>query len=110
MDDYPEEFFFVGFLKQFGITPDGVQRDDQIAVDEIPFVVVEGDDICVVVVPKIFVVHLKDLLIVHEEITDLTDTLSLGCCHRLDPCGSLKSLAFRHLDAFCLECNHLVMF
>ena len=50
MNDDTVQLFIIVLFEQLGIAADSIQRDDQVTVEHIAFVVVEGDDVGIVVV------------------------------------------------------------
>ena len=50
VDDDPVQFVFVGLVEEFGIAAHRIKRDDEVAVEYIPLVIVEGDDVRVIIV------------------------------------------------------------
>ena len=106
MDDDAVQLFIIILAELLGIGAYRIKRDHQVTIQRITFTIVEGDDICVVVVPQVFIIHLKDLLVVAEKIAYLAHLLTIRGCHGTNPCGGLSPLDLRHLHAFYTICNH----
>ena len=87
-------------MEELGIGAHGVQRDDQVTVEDIILAIVEGDDIGIVVVPQIFIVDLKDMFVITEEVAHLADLLAVGGGYATNPRGGLATLDIGELDVF----------
>ena len=48
--DNTVEFIFVRLVEQFSVSSHGVERDNDVAVNDVVFVIVEGDNVRVVIV------------------------------------------------------------
>ena len=92
VNNHTVQLFVIGSSEQVGIGEDSVERDIQVAVQHLPFGIVEGDDVCVIVMAEKFVVHLEYLVVVHEQIADFTDFLAIRSCHLPDPVGGISLL------------------
>ena len=85
----------------------GVEADDHVATEDVGMDVVEGDDVCIVVVAKELHVDLKDALIAAERVAQRAHALAIGGCHGGYPRLHLDLVNVRHHDAVCLKSNHL---
>lgn len=63
VDDDAEKFCFIRGFKLHGVGPYGIQADEQVARQPFPFTVVEGDDICIIIVLQVLSVHLQNLFV-----------------------------------------------
>ena len=106
VDDDTMKLVIIGLVEFLGIAAHGVKGDDDVAIKDISLIVVEGDDICLVVMTKILLVDLQDFLVADEHVTYLSDLTAMGGCHSLNPCGGIAVTDFRHLYAVCIICNH----
>lgn len=92
----------VGCLLCFGIAFYGVEADKDIAVYRVPFCIVEGDDVCIVIVVEVLLVYLKYFLVVAENVCDVTNFFPVCSSHGAQPCSCLASLDVWELDIFGL--------
>ena len=67
----------VGLAEQLGIGAHSIERDDNIAVDDIALIVIEGDDIGVIIMAQILVVDLENLLVVYKHVAHLAHFASV---------------------------------
>ena len=109
VNDDTVQLFVVFLLKQFSIRTDSVQRDDQIAIHHIAFVIVEGDDIGIVVVSQILAIDGKNMLVVTKQIAHLADLLAVGGCNTTNPSRRLATLDVGELDVFSVIGNHILV-
>ena len=107
VDDDAVELFVIVLSELLGVGTDGVERYDDVAADYSRFVVVEGDDIGLVVVAEVFVVHFEYFLVVNEHVAHFTHLVAVGCCDGTNPCRSVALPYFRHLYAVGVVCNHI---
>ena len=108
VDDDAVQFFIIILFKQFGIGANGVQRDDQVAVQGVALVVIESDDVGVVVVTQVLTVHRQDVLVVTEQVTHLADLLAVGGCHTANPRRGFASFDIGELNSFRAISNHRI--
>ena len=92
MDNHTVQFLVVRTSELVGIGEDGVERNDDITADRVLLCIVERDDISIVVVAQIFVVHLQDFVVVDEQIADFTDLFAIRFSDTTDPEGRLAFL------------------
>lgn len=78
MDDDAMKLVVVGLVKLLRIAAHRVERDDDVAIDDIALVVVEGDDVGVVVVTEILTVYLQYLLIADKHVSNRTHTTAVA--------------------------------
>ena len=72
VDDDAVQLFVVRAAKLLGIAAHGVERDDDVAIDGVALIVVEGDDVGEIVVAQILAVDFEYLLVVDKEIAYLS--------------------------------------
>ena len=87
MDDDPMQFFVIGTAEFIGIRKDRIEGNHEVAIEGLAFRIVEGDNICVVVVAEIFIIDFQDLVVVDEHIADFAYLLAIRLCHTADPAG-----------------------
>ena len=104
--DDTQQLVVVRLAEELGVRAYGVERDDEVAVDDIAVGVVEGDDVGVVVVAEILAVHLENLLVVAEEIAYLSHSSAVRGCNLPDPSAHVASAYGRHLHVFGVVCYH----
>ena len=85
MNDDTVELIVVGLAEELGIGAHGVEADDDVAVDDVVFIVVESDDIGIKVVTEVLVVDLEYLLVVNKHISHLAHTTSVAGSYGPDP-------------------------
>ena len=110
VDDDTMELLVVGLAKLLGIGAHGVETDDKVAVDAVALVVVEGDDVGVVVVTKIFAVDLEYLLVVNKHISDFSHLPAIFRSHGLYPSRGFALFYIRHFHALTVVCYHILYF
>ena len=104
MDDDAVQLLFKGKTKTFGICANGVEADEEVAADEFgTAAVVEGDDVCVVVVLQELTVHAQDFLVVDEDVVDVASATTIGGSNSTDPGCDDSLVDGRHLDVYGLE-------
>ena len=106
VDDDTMKLFVVGLSELLGIGSDRVERDDEVAVEDVVFTVVESDDVCVVVMTEVFTVDFQNLLIVTEQIANLANPFTIAGGNGFDPSCGLALFDVGHAHALCLVCNH----
>ena len=106
VDDDTVQFLVVGTTKLICVSEDRVEGDDDISVQGLSLGVVEGDDVGIIVMAQVLVVHFEDLVVVDEQIADFTDLFSIRLCHATDPVGRLALLDVGELHPFCIVCDH----
>ena len=106
MDDDTVELVVVGLAEEFGIGTYGVEADDDVAIDDVVFIVVEGDDIGIIVVTEVLVVDLEYLLGVNKHISHLAHTTSVAGSYGPDPGIGGALLYGGHAHALYIVCNH----
>ena len=106
MDDDTVELVVVGLAEEFGIGAHGVEADDNVAVDDVVFIVVEGDDIGIIVVTEVLIVDLEYLLVVNKHISHLAHTTSVAGSYGPDPGIGGALLYGGHAHALYIVCNH----
>ena len=72
VDDDAVQLFVVRTAKLQGIAAHGVEGDDDVAIDGVALIVVEGDDVGEIVVAQILAVDFEYLLVVDKEIAYLS--------------------------------------
>ena len=102
MDDHTVQFFIVWPTEFVGIGKDGVERDDDVAVQDLSLAVVEGDDVRIVVVAEELLVLLENRVVIDEQIADFTDLLALGFSHLANPSRCLTLLDIGEFHSLCL--------
>ena len=68
-----------------GVAAHRVEADIDIPIDNMAFGVVEGYDICVVVVGEVLAIDLKYLLVIAEHIAQLAYGIAVAGCYRAQP-------------------------
>ena len=106
VDDDAVELFIIILVIGFSIGANGVERDDDVAIKYITFIVVESDDIGELVMSQIFMVHFENLIIVAEEVADLTHLTTIGCGYSPYPSRGLTFLNLGHSYALTIVCYH----
>lgn len=81
VNDNTVELIVVSLAELLRIGAHGVEGDDDVAVEDIILIVVEGDDVGVIVVTQILTVDLQDLLVIDKHVAYLTDLTAMGCRH-----------------------------
>src|SRR5574344_900523 len=110
VDDDTMELLVVGRAKLLGSGAHGVETDDKVAIDTVALVVVEGDDVGVVVVTKVFAVDLENLLVVNKHISDFSHLSAIFGSHGLYPSRSFALFYIRHFHALTVVCYHILYF
>lgn len=104
MNDDAVQLLFIGETKSFGVCANGVEADEKVAADELGTVaVVEGDDVCVVVVLQELTVDAQDFLVIDEDVVDVANATIVSCCHSVDPGCDGSLVDGRRLDVYGLE-------
>ena len=71
MDDDAMEFLVIRMTELVGIGENGIERNDNITADGILLRIVERDDVGIVVVSQILVVHLQNLVVIDKKISPI---------------------------------------
>ena len=77
VNDDTMQLVVVGLAELLGIGAHSIERDDNIAVDDIALIVIEGDDIGVIIMAQILVVDLENLLVVYKHVAHLAHFASV---------------------------------
>ena len=89
MNNHAMELLIVRPAKLVGIRKDGIEWDNKVAVEHLAFCIVECDNVCVVIMAEVLIVHLKDFLVVDEHIAYLANFLSIGFYNAVNPTGCI---------------------
>ena len=85
MDEDAQQFMVKRGGNHLRVAPHGVKRDEDVAIETLGGGVVEGDDIGVVVVLQELAVDRKNLLVVSEQVVDITHTIAVLCRYSTNP-------------------------
>ena len=96
------EFIVIRSAELFCIGAYRIQADEQVSGQAVALTIVESNDVRVVVVLQILAVYFQNFFIGTENISDFTESFSIGSSYGFDPFRSLAFLDFRHFDSFCL--------
>ena len=106
MDDDPMQLPFIRLFELLGIGSYGVEADEEVARYSVPFGIVEGDDVGVIVMLQVLAVHFQYLLVGAEYVSHFAHLLALGGSHLFHPFGGFAFLDWRHRDVLSLISNH----
>ena len=110
MDDDPVEFGFEGCAVKGGIVADGVDADEQIARQGIPFAIIKGNDVGIVLVPEITDVHVKDVRVGTKDHGQVADLPALYFRHLFQPAVGEPFLTEGKNDIFAKVLDHVPIF
>ena len=96
VDDDAVQFPFIRLVELFGIGSHSVQADKEVARNAVPFGLVEGDDIRVIIMLQVLTVYFQYLLVRAEDIGYFAHFLSVTCSHLFYPLSSFAFLNGGH--------------
>lgn len=88
------------------IVPDAVYAYEKIPVKDIAFTIIEGNDICKIVMMKILVVDFKDVVVRTENDIDIAELTDLTLRDHLEPSVVQGSALELKLDIFVIISDH----
>ena len=106
MDDDAMKFIIVGLAKLLGIGADGIERNHDVAVNHIILIIIEGDDIGIVIMTQILVVHFENLLVIYKHIAYLSHLAAMRGSHLANPGTGVTLLDLWHFHAIYIVCYH----
>ena len=77
VDNHTVKLIFVGCMLILTVGAYCIKTDDDVTIDNISFVIIKGDDVGVVVMSEVLLVHLKYLLIADEHISHFANFASV---------------------------------
>ena len=92
MDDDAVEFAIVVFIQLLGIGAYGVQREEEVAREDVVDRIVEADVVGVVVVVEKLAVDLQDALVAAEDVVHLPHSLAVATGHTIYPRRHLRNI------------------
>ena len=109
MDDDTVKLIIIGFAKLLGIGTDGIERNHNIAIDDIILIVIEGDDIGIVIMPQILIINLENLLVIYKHIAYLSYLAAMRCSYLANPGTGVALLDLWHFHAIYIVCYHTLL-
>ena len=103
------ELIIVGLAKLLGIGADRIQRNHDVAVNHIILIIIEGDDIGIVIMTQILVVHFENLLVIYKHIANLTHLAAMRGSYLTNPGTRITLLNLWHFHAVYIVCNHTLL-
>ena len=85
MDNHAVEFVLELGPIEGGVLPDGIDTDEEVAVQAVAFAVVERDDVREVVVLQVLHVHVQDVVVRTENDRDVAQAADLALGDELEP-------------------------
>ena len=101
VDDDPVEFRIVGRIELQGIGAHGVEADENVARNTVPFRVVERDDVRVIIVLQILAGYFQKLFLPTEKIGACARSLSLPFGLGFYPSPCFFPVYVGHFFPFC---------
>ena len=109
VDDDPVQFAFVVVIGElFRIGAYGIKADEEVTVETVSFAIVEGNDICIIIMLQILAVHFEYLLVRAEDVGDFTDSFSVSGGYGFYSFRGFTLLDGWHFHAVCLITNHFI--
>ena len=105
VDDDAIEFFVVAFPHAFGITPHGIEGNENIAIDGVALVVVESYDVGIVVVTEELAIYFQYFLVVTKHVPQLADTTAVSLRDTANPGCNGSPFYLREGNTFSCKCN-----
>ena len=77
VDNHAEEFFVVGCALFYAVAPHRVEADEEVAADDCTLGVVEGDDVCEIIVVEVLAVDFKNFVVVNKDVGQFANALTI---------------------------------
>ena len=103
------ELIIVGLAKLLGIGADRIERNHDVAVNHIILIIIEGDDIGIVIMTQILVVHFENLLVIYKHIAYLTHLAAMRGSYLANPGTRITLLDLWHFHAVYIVCYHTLL-
>lgn len=105
--DYAMEFLLISFTEELCVRAHRIEADKEVAAQEIALAVVEGDNICIIIVLQILAIYLQYLLIVAKHIGHLAYALAIRSRYGAHPCRRFAMRNIGHLNVYYVVCYHV---
>ena len=92
------------------IFTDTVDADEQVTGESITFAIIEGDDVCEIIMLKLLLVYIQDVVVGTEDYRYVTDTADLALGNKSKP-SVVQSLSLKNeVGIFKVVRNHVLIF
>ena len=110
MDDDPVEFLGKFSTVFDCILTDRIHTDEEVSGKTVPFTIIEGDDVCEIIMLKIFLVDIKNIIVGTEDYGYVTDASYLALSDELQPTVIQGFSLENEISVFEIVRNHAKIF
>ena len=92
------------------IFTDTVDADEKVTRESVPFAIIEGDDVCEIIMLKVLLVYIQDVVVGTEDYRYVTDAADLALGYKSKP-SVVQSLSLKNeVGIFKVVRNHVLIF